>query len=73
MKILYVNYGNDDSAFEVRNDFLFPRLEELGFVSQGKDDDEWPVPDDRVAEVEQEIERMNERYSVKLYTDWSRG
>lgn len=71
MKILYVNYGEDDVAFEARNDFLFPWLEGMGYLSTGKDDDEWPIPDEDVPMIEEEIERFNQKHGVTLRADWA--
>ena len=72
MKVLYVAYGSNDIAFEVRNVFLFPWLEAHGFKSSGKDDDEWVIADSDAELVESEIARLNQKYEVELYADYLR-
>lgn len=69
-KLLYINYLEDDIAFEIRNDCLFPWLEEQGYVSSGKDDDEWLIDEEDVATVEAEVAKINRDNDINLRCDW---
>ena len=73
MKRLYVGYENSEDAasVEIRNDRLFPWLEARGYACVGKDEDEWRVPDEDVANVEHEVTQINAEYGTDRECFWA--